>query len=374
VEDDPSKSGAADFKVKLASESSVPEDQLHGWCVDLELGQADMCTLTLKNQGHKYSNKIKPGDPLEVTLKDVCLFKGEVVAVEPIYRTGGESKCVVRGFNRLHRLLRGRKSRTWLKKSYQDIAKDVAKDAGLDAKPGSSPQVKPEHTYQHNQDNLSFLRTIAARIGYEVWCEGTDLFFDAPKLDRDSGVELKIDGAPDPEHLLTSFAPRLSSAAVVKKVTVRGWDPEQKKEIVGEEEVSSSKLGQTTGISASSPFGETATFEVDYPIFTPDEAKAIAKAKLDELSMSYITGEGSCKGNPKVKPGVVIKLTINVDEATDRFNGKYLVVKTRHSYSQSKQGAGGDKGGVRTEFGVRRDAQASGAEGTDQAAPEAVEA
>jgi phage protein D len=373
VEDDPSKYGAADFKVKLAG-ADVTEDQLHSWAVDAALGQADMCTLTLKNQGHRFSNRIKPGDPLEVTLDDICLFKGEVVAVEPMYRTGTESKCVIRGFNRLHRLLRGRKSRTWLKKSYQDIAGDIAKDAGLTAKCGSSPQIKPEHTYQHNQDNLSFLRTIAARVGYEVWCEGTDLYFDAPKLDRDSGIELKIDDAADPEHKLASFAPRMSSAAVVKKVTVRGWDPEQKKEIVGEEEVSSSKLGDKTGIDASTTFGATATFEVDYPIFTPDEAKAIAKAKLDELSMSYITGEGACKGNPKIKPGVVVKLIINVEEASDRFNGKYLVTKTTHSYTPTKGGAGNDSGGTRTTFAVCRDAQASGAQGSDQAPVEAVEA
>ncbi len=363
----------ADTKVKLAG-TEVEGDQVHAFAVDQDLSQPDMCTLTLKNSQHKWSNKVKHGDAVEVLVGSEVLFKGEVVSIEPVYKSGGESKCVVRAFNRLHRLLRGRKSRTFLDQSYQDIAKVIAGDAGLSATTGSTPNIKHKHVYQHNQDNLSFLRLLARRIGFEVWCEDKTLYFDVPKVDRDSGIELKTDGVEDPKLRLVSFSPRMSSAAMVKKVTVRGWDPEKKEEIVGEEEVASSKLGNKTGIDASNTFGQTMTFEVDTPIFSTEEAKAIAKAKLDEMSMSYITGEGTpAGGNPKLKPGIVIKLTVNVDEANDRFNGKYLVVGVSHTYTHDK-GGGGTKGGYRSAFRVRRDAEGSGAEGGDQPPPEEIQA
>ena len=364
----------ADTKVKLAGQDVEP-DQLHAFSVDLDLSQPDMCTLTLKNKEHKFSNQVKHGDAVEVKVGDDILFKGEVVSIEPIYKAGGESKCVVRAFNRLHRLLSGRKSRTFLDQSYQDIASAIASDAGLSANAGSSPNIKHKHVYQHNQDNLSFLRLLARRIGYEVWCEDRTLYFDVPKVDRDSGIELKTDGVEDPKLRLTSFHPRMSSAAMVKKVTVRGWDPEKKEEIVGEEEVSGSKLGSKTGFDAStSAFGQTMTFEVDTPIFSVDEAKAIAKSKLEELSMSYITGEGApAAGNAKLKPGIVVKLTVNVDEASDRFNGKYLVVGVSHTYTHDK-GGGGTKGGYRSAFRVRRDAEGSGAQGGEQPPPEEIQA
>ena len=371
--EDPVGHDAADTKVKLSGED-VEEDQVHAFSVDLDLSQPAMCTLTLKNKEHKYSNSVKHGDPVEVKVGDDVLFKGEVVSIEPIYKAGGESKCVVRAFNRLHRLLRGRKSRTFLDQSYQDIASTIAGDAGLSANTGSSPNIKHKHIYQHNQDNLSFLRLLAKRIGYEVWCEDQTLYFDVPKVDRDSGIELKTDGVEDPKLRLVSFAPRMSSAAMVQKVTVRGWDPEKKEEIVGEESVSSSKLGDKTGYAASSTFGSTVTFEVDTPIFSVDEAKAIAKARLDELLMSYITGEGTpAGGNPKLKPGIVVKLTVNVDEASDRFNGKYMVVGVSHTYTHDK-GGGGTKGGYRCAFRVRRDAESSGAAGGDQPPPEEIQA
>jgi hypothetical protein len=139
-------------------------------------------------------------------------------------------------------------------------------------------------------------------------------------------------------------------------VTVRGWDPEKKQEIVGEATASSSKLGATNAAAASDAFGEVKTFTVDHPIASVEEAKAIAQAKLDDLSMSYITGEAECFGNPTYKPGVVVKITVNPEQADDVFNGKYFVSGVAHIYSHAGGGAGGG-GGYTTILKLARDAQ-----------------
>ena len=156
----------------------------------------------------------------------VLVFKGEVVGFDSHYKQGGESKLTVRGFNKMHRMLRGKKSKTWQDKSDQDIVSSIVSNHGLSAKTGSSPKITHKHVYQHNQTDLEFIRTRAARLGFDVWCEGTTLNFDAPKLDKDSGLEFKLDKAPDKK--MRAFNVRISNAQCVKKVTVRAWDPEKK--------------------------------------------------------------------------------------------------------------------------------------------------
>jgi phage protein D len=136
---------------------------------------------------------------------------------------------------------------------------------------------------------------------------------------------------------------------------VRGWDPAKKQEIVGQAKAQSSKLGKTAAHSATKKaFSNIATFEVDHPIASVDEAKKIAEAKVGEATMGYVTGDGECRGTPEIKPGVVVAITVNPDDSADRFNGKYMVVGATHKYTHAKTG---DTGGYVTSFRVNRDAE-----------------
>ena len=345
-----------DVKVTVGSE--VDKDHLHSFVVTQDLGQPDMAVITIRNEGHTFSNDANHGDAVEVKVNDQVIFKGEVVGLEPEYKVGGESKVRVRAFNKLHRLGRGRKSRTFLEQKDSDIVGTVAGDHGLSPDAEDS-KITHAHVYQHNQTDLEFLRVRAARLGFDVWVDDQTLHFSKPKHDVDSGISLDM-GEPNPDETSTqlkAFLPRLSSASMVKKVTVRGWTPEKKEEIVGEVEASSSKLGKTGGESASSSaFGDTATFEVDFPIFSVDEAKAIAESKLDDLLMSYITGEGDCVGFHGLKPGVVVKVVVNPDRTDDRFNGKYMLVGCTHKFTFSKGGGEGG-GGSTTSIRFHRNAE-----------------
>ena len=350
--------GAVDFDI-LVNGTEIPDGNVIAWAVDQDLGQPDMCVITLRNQTHDYNDKFKPGHSVEVKVgggsrktddgsnsgDKVTIFKGELVGLEPSYRQGGESKMVLRAFNKLHRLTRGKKSKTYQKQSDQDICSAIAGLHGLSAQSGSTPKIKHEHVYQHNQTDLEFLRVRAARLGYSVWVEDTKLFFDAPKLDKDSGIELKLD--KDAEKKLKSFSGRLSNANVVKEVTCQGWDPQKKEAIVGKVSAKSSPLGSSNAASSLSDFGDVVTFTVDHPIFSVEEAKALAQAKLDEHSLSYLTAEAEALGHNGIKPGIVIKIVVNQDTATDAFNGKDLVQGCSHRFSQQKGGEGGYVTGLR---------------------------
>jgi phage protein D len=346
---------AIDFDL-LIDGTEVPDADVLGFVCDLDLDQPGMCMATMRNKSHDYNDKWKPGASVELKIGGgtrynddnsgsggkATVFKGELVGIEPNYRQGGESRISIRAYDKLHRLLRGRKSKTYQDQSDQDICSAIAGQAGLSAQCGSSPKITHKHVYQHNQTNLEFLRVRAKRLGFNVWVEDTKLYFDAPKLDKDSGIEFVLDKQAEGKLKLMAFSGRLSNAHVMKKVTVRGWDPEQKKEIVGEVSAASSPLGSKNAAASLSDFGDIATFCVDYPIFSVEEAKAIAKAKLDEASLGYLTAEAEAHGDNRVKPGIVVKIKVNLTTATDRFNGKYLVTGVTHRLMPGVGSAGGN--------------------------------
>lgn len=340
--------------------TEIPDTDIISFVVESDLDQPDMATITLRNDTHEHTGARNHGQSVEIKVgggdgsNKKTIFKGEIVGIEPAYKAGGEgSKVVIRAFNKLHRLLRGKKSKTFQQQSDQDIVSSIAGQYGLSPQCGSSPKITHEHVYQHAQTDLEFIRVRAARLGFHVWVEDTKLFFDKPKKDVDSGIELKLDR--DQHASLKAVHFRLTSANVVKKVVVRGWDPKKKEEIVGEEQAQSSPLGSSGAASASSSFGDTATYTVDHPIYSVEEAKAIAKGKLEEHLMSYITGEAECRGNPDIKTGVVVKIVVNVDNTSDRFNGKYYVRGVTHKYTH---GTGGNpSGGYVTIARLSRDAE-----------------
>lgn len=349
---------AADIKVKVQG-ADIEPNYLISWSVDQDLGQPDMCSVTLRNEDNNFSDKYNLADPVEIQASSKTIFKGELVGMEPTYKANGENVMVLRAFNKLHRLSRARKSKTYVKQSDKDIVGAVAGEHGLSPKCGDAAgSIKHEHVYQHNQTDLEFLRVRAARLGYEVWVEDSDLYFDAPDPNKDSGIKLRYGDAATSNQqgaiFLKRFTPRLSSARVLKEVTVRGWDPAKKEEIVGKASAKSSKLGSKAAHSQSGVFGNITSFAVDQPIYSVDEAKKIAEAKVTEATMSFITGDGECRGSPEIKPGVVITITVNNDNAGDRFNGKYMVIGTTHKYSNTQIG---DTGGYVTSIRVNRDAE-----------------
>ena len=208
--------------------------------VDNDLNQPDMATILVSNVKGQYSHMVKLGDDCQISASNEPIFKGEVIGLEPVFDSNLPSRCVIRAFNRLHRLTRGRKSRTFANMSDQDIVRTVCQGVGLSAKSDGAVQIRHDHVYQHNQTDLDFLHQRAARIDYELVVDDTTLFFRPRKTDRDSGVQL-VFGEGDFER----FRPKLSGARQVNKVIVRGWDPVQKKEIVGEATATATLGGQS---------------------------------------------------------------------------------------------------------------------------------
>src|SRR5207253_2818577 len=114
----------------------------------------------------------------------------------------------------------------------------------------------------------------------------------------------------------------------------------------------SSKLAGEDAVAASKDLGKEETFTVDHPIWSQEEAKAIAKARLRELNLTFITGEAECEGRADVDLGQTVKITADANNAQEPFNGDYYVMGITHRHSMPKGGTGG---GFVTIFKLARD-------------------
>lgn len=322
----------------LINGDEIPDSDFISYVVERDMFQPDMAAVVLTNQNDVYSSKITVGMPIEIRVGNPpkMIYKGELIGAEATYKGGQTTRLTLRAVNKMHRLLRIRKSLTFTDKTDQQIISQVAGDAGLSVEWKHEKSITYKHVYQHNLSGLEFIRTRAARMGCHVWCEDTKLYVKEPDLGQKSGVKLSV----DKDGNLRSFNPRISTASVVKKVTVKGWNPETKELITGEAQAQNSPLGSQNAVSASGSLGNEESFTVDHPVWSKEEADAIAKARLRDLNLTFITGEAECKGDPNIEMGKTVEIEANATGGSDPFNGNYYVagVTHRHTMPKSKEG------------------------------------
>ena len=162
----------------------------------------------------------------------------------------------MRGYDRSHRLHKGRKTRTFLQQKDSEIAEQIAGEVGLTGEVVDS-KVTHDYVLQANQSDMDFLQERARRLQYEVVVEDKTLHFRPVGNAESELLTITLDDD------LLEFSPRLSAMRQVSEVAVRGWDPKEKKEIVGQAKIGdevSTMGGNTSGGSALMP-----------PIVTPDK-------------------------------------------------------------------------------------------------------
>src|SRR5262245_38551516 len=160
---------AANAEIKLAN-TAVSPGAIHGMTVDYTVDMCDMATLILNNvPDFKFSERSNLGDTVEVKLGGKDVFKGEISGIEPCFEAGGKTKVTLRCFSMMHRLTRGKFSKTYEKQTFTDIVNSIAGKYSLTAKfEGTMPTGQFEHIYQHVQTDYDFLLQWAGRVGAEI--------------------------------------------------------------------------------------------------------------------------------------------------------------------------------------------------------------
>jgi len=306
-------------------------DDLVEAVIENSLHLPDVATVTLNDaQGNWVDDdRVGPGKTIKIDASLVggrqTIFEGEVVELEPEY-LAGRRRLVLRAFDKLHRLSRGKKVRSFQNVTDSDLMETIAGEAGLETRIGSTSQV---HAYvlQDNETNLSFLQKRAADLGYLLYVRGNTLHCERP-----SG-----DGSPIELHwgdTLNEFRPRLTTIGQSTSATVRGWDPEKRQVIVGQADsgrgapqTDDSRSGAQIAKSAFSM--STEVLVTNRPVRSQAEADRIARSMMDRMAANFIVAEGVATGNPRITGGASVKL----NGLGKRFDGTYFVTGVSHEYS-----------------------------------------
>jgi phage protein D len=269
------------------------------------------------------------------------LISGEITALEPEFSSSRLPTLKVRGYDRLHRLQRGRKTRTFLQKKDSDIASQIGSEAGLGVQAKDSGTTH-DYILQANQTDWEFLRERARRIHYELAVRDRTLYFRPVGNDQSESLTLNMDND------LLEFRPRLSSAGQATSVKVQSWSVKNKEILTGDSELgdeNSTMGGEASGASiAQRAFGAAAEVVSDWPAGTQAEADQESKARFNDLVLNLISGEGVSRGRTDLRAGKVI----TIDGIGQRFSGSYYVTEAVHRCSPGH--------GYLTEFAVRRNA------------------
>lgn len=253
------------------------------------------------------------------------LIAGEVTALEPEFRRVGRPQLTVRGYDRRHRLLRGRKTRSFTQQKDSEIASTIAGEAGLSAEVEDSAVVH-DYLLQVNQTDMEFLTARARRIQYELGVDGRMLRFRPVQNQQGEALTLRL------TEDLIEFSPRLSTMGQYSALELRGWSPKDRSEIVaraGASDAVSTMGGSDSGADLiEAAFGAATLLVGNEPVLNQAEADQIAKAWFNRALLGLVRGEGVCRGRPDLRPGQVIR----IEGVGQRFSGQYYVSATSHRY------------------------------------------
>ncbi len=290
---------------------------------NLPLGQKDLKWID--------TSELDPGKEIAIAIVEgsasTPLFDGEVVEVEPFFGSDGYH-LVVRAFDLLHRLSRGRKVKSFLQMNNQDIITKVVQGHGLSLSytNGNGPGQIYDHVLQNSQTDMDFLRDRAALMGCHCYAAAKTVHCVAPK--KQSAVA-KVDASS-----LISFRPRLTTADQVSKVTVRGWEQKSKQAVVGTFDGSgvsdTVKIGgkNGAGFAAAAPDGGQEHLVTDWLVDNQSQAQYLAKAIATSVSGRFVQAEGVTLGNPKIIAGAWVE----VASVGTRYSGTYFVTNALHVY------------------------------------------
>ncbi|MGD2205798.1 MAG: hypothetical protein PVH17_03370 [Anaerolineae bacterium] len=359
------------FEVKLKGknlERAVIRDVLSVSYTD-SLDKLDSCQLTLNNwdaekRDFKYidAKLFDPGSEIELFMGYydrgglTLMLRGTIVSLAPDFPAGGQPTLQVRALNQLYKLHFKQETQVFTDKTDSDIAQDVLdkimqdqnrqrSSSGLPSlnleleTRSANKMIEQPHSYIviRNEYPIVFLMERARHNGYDMYVEEvaengstvSKLHFHPPDRGIPAAYQLVWGQS------LIGFKPTLKTKEQVAKVTVRGWNPGQKKEIVGEatwDDLHVRGLPSAEEMAAvdSALAGSEETI-ADEPIESEAEAKEKAKDYLQRLANSLVTGSGSTVGLPELRAG----RPVYIRGLGKRFSGRYLVTSSTHAISDS---------------------------------------
>ena len=280
----------------------------------------------------EFGKKIKVG-----VGDDSILFEGRITAIAAAFPEGEAARITVFAEDRLQDLRMTRRTRCFAQASLGDVVRKIAQEHGLEAQVDTQAPAVPLLA-QLNQTDLAFLFDTARRFDADIFVQGTTLHA-APARTQD-GVALAWAGTLRSFHVLADLAQQRSA------VVASGWDVSGKEGVShrGAKDAIQPELNGDTagGDILVQALGERVDTLAHGLPRSADEAKQLADASYRHMARGFVTGEGTCETDVKLRAGVKLDLT----GLGPLFDGSYRATLVTHLYDPEH--------GARTEFRCNR--------------------
>lgn len=265
------------------------------------------------------------GISLGYSQKFKILFSGEISHISYNFASNEGSQIELTCSDKLIKLARVTTTEVFKQMKYSDIAKKLANKVGLKTDIDDTVEVIPSVT-KYNQSDLTFLKEIAEKKGYEVACDDDKFIFKKVRVSKQTkGIDLILDDN------LIDFDAQLDAKDVLSEVTVSAWDPVTKSRVK-----SSAKVGNKLKDACGKIQGKAIKPNITNKMYiegkeglSEAEAKKIAEEELDRSSRGFLSGSGTCVGDPDLKPAIIVMIK-NIGKNVD---ADFYVTSCEHIYS-----------------------------------------
>jgi hypothetical protein len=294
--------------------------------VDLGLRVVGRATLRFADHGYKVlsSNVFPVGATVTVGIRAMggglrgAVFEGEVTGVTVEQRGDGDPDVVIVCQDGGFRLARTARAATYLQMSYSAIVAELAQGAGLTCDADATSGVQP-YVLQAESD-LSFIDSIAARLGYDWWFVGKKLHFKRPA----AGAAVALDMLTN----LTAFSVR-ASATHPTTAKVKGWNRDNQAPIGSEQAVAAAPRKPTadllSGFVTTRTFGQGDLLSTSLSPADADEATTMATALRDAVTAQAVVARGETVADPRIAPRAVVTVA-----NAGPMSGSYDVTAVEH--------------------------------------------
>lgn len=253
------------------------------------------------------------------------VFEGDITEHSLQLTGGGSPTLTIHGFNPLHRLDRGTRSRRWESVSESALLAEILQPYRLTGR-ATDLSTPDENVAQSHQSDLSFLRMRAASLGYELqYREGT-VYFGPRNPSAGTGpavISLMAD------RNLVDFNARLNLRGQVDQAMALYLDEDGETQRLITDYDGPADSGP---MLAKKSFGSAVMRASVGTESNQGEASRVSEAALKKVADAYFSAGGSSRGDHRIRAGSVVEI-LNVP---NRFAGKYLVTRATHSLSSGQ--------------------------------------
>jgi phage protein D len=277
----------------------------------------------------------EPGKQVEIKMgyvdKLVTMIIGEIISLKPSFPADGTPKLTVSGYDLSNQFTRIRKHRSYKDMRDSDVIGMIISEAKhkLSTQIESTDTVHPRIDKDRQQTDFDFIKRRAEMNFFEFGVKERTFYFRKTRKNRNAIMSLNYGSS------LLSFSPELNTANQPSEVSVRGWNPGTKKEIIGRakrgSEEARARGGKSGGQIVENIYGTVEECILDRPVFNQQEADSLASSQLNKLSEGLIKGNAQCIGLPEIRAGENIELS----GLGKKFSKKYYIERTTHTVSSS---------------------------------------